>query len=285
MAARPITAPARILAAALAGAAILALLPARATAKGPHDSVRFATFNASLTRSGEGQLVGDLSRPGNRQADAVAEIIQRTRPDVLLVNEFDFDAEGRAAQFFQENYLSRRTATPRRYTMRTATSRRPTLGSPRVTISTTTAAWAGRTTPTGSASTRGYGMAVYSRHPIDERRIRTFQSFRWKEMPDGLLPDDPATPAPADWYSREELEVFRLSSKSHWDLPVEVGNRVVHFLVSHPTPPVFDGPEDRNGRRITMRSASGLTTSLRIGRATSTTTPAGAGASRRRRGS
>jgi Endonuclease/Exonuclease/phosphatase family len=23
----------------------------------------------------------------------------------------------------------------------------------------------------------------------------------------------------------------------------------VHFLVSHPTPPVFDGPEDRNGRR------------------------------------
>jgi hypothetical protein len=24
---------------------------------------------------------------------------------------------------------------------------------------------------------------------------------------------------------------------------------VVHFLVSHPTPPVFDGPEDRNGRR------------------------------------
>ena len=23
----------------------------------------------------------------------------------------------------------------------------------------------------------------------------------------------------------------------------------VHFLVSHPTPPVFDGPEDRNGPR------------------------------------
>jgi 3-phytase len=23
----------------------------------------------------------------------------------------------------------------------------------------------------------------------------------------------------------------------------------VHFLVSHPTPPVFDGPEDRNGTR------------------------------------
>nr|MDQ3093531.1 endonuclease/exonuclease/phosphatase family protein [Actinomycetota bacterium] len=35
----------------------------------------------------------------------------------------------------------------------------------------------------------------------------------------------------------------------HWDVPIRVGARPVHFLVSHPTPPVFDGPEDRNGRR------------------------------------
>ena len=27
------------------------------------------------------------------------------------------------------------------------------------------------------------------------------------------------------------------------------GRAVVHLLASHPTPPVFDGPEDRNGRR------------------------------------
>jgi phenylpropionate dioxygenase-like ring-hydroxylating dioxygenase large terminal subunit len=75
------------------------------------------------------------------------------------------------------------------------------------------------------------------------------QYFRWKDMPDALLPDDPATPAPADWYSSDELNVFRLSSKSHWDLPIRIGKETVHFLVSHPTPPVFDGPEDRNGTR------------------------------------
>ena len=40
-------------------------------------------------------------------------------------------------------------------------------------------------------------------------------------MPGALLPDDPATPAPADWYSPAELAVFRLSSKSHWDLPID----------------------------------------------------------------
>jgi hypothetical protein len=30
---------------------------------------------------------------------------------------------------------------------------------------------------------------------------------------------------------------------------VKIGGRVLHVLASHPTPPAFDGPEDRNGRR------------------------------------
>ncbi len=68
-------------------------------------------------------------------------------------------------------------------------------------------------------------------------------------MPGARLPDDPETAAPADWYSPEELDHLRLSSKSHWDVPIDTGRRTVHFLVSHPTPPTFDGPEDRNGLR------------------------------------
>jgi 3-phytase len=68
-----------------------------------HD-VRVATFNASLNRGAAGQLRADLSTPDNAQARTIAEIIQRTRPDVLLINEFDFDVE--AARLFQDNYLS-----------------------------------------------------------------------------------------------------------------------------------------------------------------------------------
>jgi hypothetical protein len=74
-------------------------------------------------------------------------------------------------------------------------------------------------------------------------------------MPGALLPDDPRTAAPADWYSPAELNVFRLSSKSHWDIPISIRGKTVHFLVSHPTPPVFDDPPafpagvDFNGRR------------------------------------
>jgi hypothetical protein len=89
-------------------------------------------------------------------------------------------------------------------------------------------------------------MVVYSKHPIVS--TRTFQEFLWKDMPDALLPIDPATDQP--WYSDEELDVLRLSSKSHWDVEIDTGgSKPVHFLVSHPTPPVFDGPEDRNGTR------------------------------------
>ena len=98
-------------------------------------------------------------------------------------------------------------------------------------------------------------MVVYSKYPIHVDQVRTFQLFRWEDMPGALLPDDPRTPAPADWYSPAELDIFRLSSKSHWDIPIDVPGRDVHFLVSHPTPPVFDDPPafpagvDFNGRR------------------------------------
>jgi hypothetical protein len=65
------------------------------------ESIRFATFNASLNRNNEGQLITDLSTPNNTQAKTVAEIIQRNNPDVLLVNEFDYVPNGTAARLFQ----------------------------------------------------------------------------------------------------------------------------------------------------------------------------------------
>ena len=94
-----------------------------------------------------------------------------------------------------------------------------------------------------------YGMVVLSKYPIVTDEVRTFQNLLWIWMPDARLPDDPATELPGDWYTAEELDAFRLSSKSHWDVPIDVDGRIVHALVSHPTPPVFDGEEDRNGTR------------------------------------
>ncbi|WP_301548414.1 endonuclease/exonuclease/phosphatase family protein [Micromonospora sp. C95] len=218
--------------------------------RGQPGTPRVATFNASLNRGAAGGLVADLSGRDDAQAGNVAEVIQRVRPDVLLINEFDYDPAGRALALFQDNYLSvprngtRAISYPYRYTAPSNT------GLPSGHDLNNDGTVGGPDDAYGFGLFPGqYGMAVYSSYPIDLARVRTFQTFRWRDMPGALLPDDPATPAPADWYSRQELADVRLSSKSHWDLPIRLPGRTVHLLASHPTPPVFDGPEDRNGRR------------------------------------
>lgn len=233
--------------------ALVAVLAAAGTAAAHADGkdmTRFATFNASLNRNVEGQLVADLSTPANAQAQTIAEIVQRARPEVLLINEFDFDAAGTALRLFQDNYLSigQNGARPIQY--RYSYTAPSNTGIPSGFDINNNGVVGGPDDAFGFGFFPGqFGMAVYSKHPILWSKVRTFQHFLWKDMPGALLPDDPATPAPSDWYSEEELAVFRLSSKSHWDIPVKIGGKVVHFLVSHPTPPVFDGPEDRNGTR------------------------------------
>ena len=92
-----------------------------------------------------------------------------------------------------------------------------------------------------------YAMAVLSRYPIDLDKARTLQTFKYKDMPNAQMPIDPKTGK--NWYSAEEWQAIHLSSKSFWDLPIDVKGKTVHLLASHPTPPVFDGDEDRNGKR------------------------------------
>ncbi|MEM7353149.1 MAG: endonuclease/exonuclease/phosphatase family protein, partial [Acidobacteriota bacterium] len=76
---------------------------------------------------------------------------------------------------------------------------------------------------------------------------RTFQQLLWRDMPGHRIPD--GQDGRPEWYNAEELEILRLSSKSHWDVPIQTDGGVLHVLASHPTPPVFDGDEDHNGRR------------------------------------
>jgi hypothetical protein len=217
-------------------------------AGGGATAVRFATFNASLNRAVAGALAAELATPGSPQPAAVAEIIQNARPEVLLINEFDYDPA--ALDLFRENYLevSQNGADPIVYEH--AYIAPSNTGVPSGFDLNNSGTVGGPDDSFGFGFFPGqFGMAVLSMHPIDTDAVRTFQHFLWADMPGALLPDDPNTPEAADWYSEEELAVFRLSSKSHWDVPIEIGKTIVHFLVSHPTPPVFDGPEDRNGTR------------------------------------
>ena len=234
----------------VATTAVATLSGGIASAERPADPIRFATFNASLNRNNAGDLAAELAAPGSAQPAAVAEIIQRARPEVLLINEFDFDPA--ALTSFRDNYLAvgQNGADPITYEYSFIAPSNTGVYSG---FDLDNSGVAGDFVPNDSFGfgffPGQFGMAVLSMHPIDTDAVRTFQNFLWADMPGALLPDDPDTPGPADWYSPEELEVFRLSSKSHWDVPIEIGRTTVHFLVSHPTPPVFDGPEDRNGTR------------------------------------
>jgi hypothetical protein len=227
--------------------ALLLTASAPAAASVPAADVRFATFNASLNRINAGGLAAELSAPGSAQPDVIAEIIQRVRPDVLLINEFDFDAGNVALDGFQANYLSvpHGTAAPIVYPYRYAAPSNTGIPSGFDLDNSATVGGPGDAFGFGFFPGQ-FGMAVYSMVPIDAANIRTFQNFLWKDMPGALLPENPPG---TSFYSPAELAVFRLSSKSHWDVPLDVGGRTVHFLVSHPTTPVFDGPEDRNGTR------------------------------------
>jgi endonuclease/exonuclease/phosphatase family metal-dependent hydrolase len=223
-------------------------------------SLRFATFNCSLAAQSKGELAERLSSGKDAQAISIAQIIRIVRPDVLLLNEFDFDAEGRAAKLFREHYLQREdlsdaepSTEPIEYPF--CVSLPSNTGMPTgFDMDNDGVAAVDSGTPEYARDAKGYGtfegqygMLLLSRRPIDHARVRTFQRFLWKDMPNAQLPDKPKTREA--WYSDEELAVLPLSSKSHWDVPIVVGEGSIHVLASHPTPPVFDGPEDRNGHR------------------------------------
>ena len=237
----------------------LACLAAAPLAAAPLQ-LRVATYNASLNRASQGQLATDLATGNNAQAKQVAEILQRVRPDVVLINEFDYDPANPslARDRFHNNYLAvaQNGQTPLNYPYRYAAPSNTGVASQ---FDLDNNGFANTTVPPANASTAvkdnygddcfgfgwfpgQYSFAIYSRFPFDLTTIRTFQSFKWKDMPGAVFPPG--------WYSDSELEVFRLSSKNHIDVQIQVKpGQILHLLASHPTPPSFDGAEDRNGRR------------------------------------
>ena len=210
-------------------------------------AIRVATFNIALNRRTEGELLKELNAGTSSRVSKVAAIIQMVRPDVLLINEIDFDG-GKTVESFQKNFLEKAQHNqqaikyPYRYVQAVNTG-----------IDTQIDLNGDKRVGTGNDAygygrfPGQYGMAVLSMHPIDTENSRTFQNFLWKDMPEALLPKDPVTGK--DYYSQKATDIFRLSSKSHWDVPIIVNSKTFHFLVCHPTPPVFDGEEDSNGKR------------------------------------
>ena len=221
----------------------LVLLPDSANAQ-ENQPIRFATFNIAMGLASEDELYRRLHTGEDEALKKVAAIIQKVRPDVLLLNEFDW-YELDSAVLFIKNYLDKpqfghepisyahafNGAVNTGWDSGLDLNSNGVLGEPED-------AW-------GYGKFSGqYGMTVLSRHPL--KLERSFRFFKWSDMPGALVPSKTDG---SGWYPDEIYEKLRLSSKNHWDVVVTIENQPIHFLVSHPTPPVFDGPEDRNGMR------------------------------------
>ena len=219
--------------------------------------LRIASYNVALNRDNGGELAEDMASGDDPQIKLVAEAIQRARPEIVLVNEFDhtYDENGefdrvatvQSIQDFLNNYLAVSQAEgvdPIEYRYFYVAPNNTGVQSGLDFDNN------GETGDPGDAYGFGFfpgqfSQILLSQHQIINGFARTFQLFRWKDMPGAFLPEDPNdTDGNGDlssYYTDEELDVFRLSSKSHWDIPVLVpGVGLVHVLGSHPTPPVFD---------------------------------------------
>ncbi len=226
---------------------VLTALAACSTANAASNDLRIATYNIAMGLQEEGQLGQNLANGQEPRLQQVAEILQRVRPDIVVLNEFDYDPDFDAADLLNEHYLAKgwngqqTIHYPYSYRGPVNTGVDSGLdldgngktGEPQD-------AW-------GYGSFPGqYGMLVLSRFPIREEATRTFQHFPWSALP---AAQRPYSPDGSSYYPNDIWKQLRLSSKSHWDLLIDVNGRDLHFLVHHPTPPVFDGPENRNGKR------------------------------------
>lgn len=207
-------------------------------------SVRFATFNIAMGLQSEEELYRRLISGEDEGLKKVAAIIQEVRPDVLLLNEFDY-FELDATIIFIKNYLEMPQFENRAISYDHSLSGAVNTGSDSGLDLNNNGVTGEPEDAWGFGRFPGqYAMTVLSHYPIQLER--SFRFFKWSDMPDALIPVNPDGSA---WHPEETYKQLRLSSKNHWDVSVTIGEQPVHFLVSHPTPPVFDGPEDRNGKR------------------------------------
>ncbi|MFV0332498.1 MAG: endonuclease/exonuclease/phosphatase family protein [Tropicimonas sp.] len=205
------------------------------------EPVRIATWSPDLTRAGPGLLLRDILRGEDEQIAAVISVIAGANPDILLLTGFDFDAGQVALDALAARLEEAGAPYPHRFSLRPNTGMATGLdmdgngrtGEPR------DAQGYGRFAGEG-------GMALLSRFPIDLPAVQDLSPLLWKDMPGAELPQVGGAPFP----SAEAQAIQRLSTTGHWIVPVRwPGRQALRLMAFYATPPVFDGPEDRNGLR------------------------------------
>ncbi|WP_298295168.1 endonuclease/exonuclease/phosphatase family protein [uncultured Litoreibacter sp.] len=194
------------------------------------------TYNAGLSRKGPGLLVRDLDRFEVPALRETVGTIARIKPDVLALQSIDYDHQLIALSLLQARLKEAG------HEMRYAFARPPNSG-------VSTGLDIDRDGRLDTARDRqGYGlfsgqggMAILSRYPIDQKGAKDLSGMLWRDLPNAELP--------VGYFTEDELSVLRLHSVAAWDVPIRTPGGTVRIFATQTSPPVFDGPEDRNGLR------------------------------------
>lgn len=185
-------------------------------------------------------MLRDLVQDKDPQIAAAVAVISHVAPDILLLTAFDYDATGAAAGALAARLAEAGADYPYRFAL-----------SPNAGLATgLDMNGDGRTG--GPDDAQGYGrffgaggMLILSRWPIDTTGVRDFSGLLWRDLPGAVLPQSKGAPFP----SAAAQQIQRLASVGFWAVPVKAPGGPLTLLTLDATPPVFDGPEDRNGLR------------------------------------
>ncbi|PZX17107.1 endonuclease/exonuclease/phosphatase family protein [Palleronia aestuarii] len=167
-------------------------------------------------------------------------MIAAVAPDILVLQGIDYDAGGATLSVLADRIAEDGPDYPHRFALRPNTGMATgldmngdgDLGDPR--------------------DAQGYGrfagadgLAILSRFEILAEDAVDLSGLLWRDLPGAIPPMIEGRAFP----SEEAAAIQRLSSTAHWIVPVEIDGTPLTLLTWRATPPVFDGPEDLNGRR------------------------------------
>ena len=164
----------------------------------------------------------------------MAAIVAGIAPDVIVLQGIDYDLDNRALSALQSRIADAGHDLPYVF------AARPNTGVQTPFDLNRDGRFGGPTDAQSYGLFAGQGgLAVLARYPVT--LAMDHSELLWADAP-GAAP-------PEGYYTEDELQVLRLSTVAHWELDVALPSGPLRLMTWAGSTPVFDGPEDRNGKR------------------------------------
>lgn len=204
-------------------------------------TLRIATFNAELIRKGPGLLLRDILKGEDLQIAAFKSAMVEVRPDIIALQGLDYDLRKTTLKALTDDLA--KDGLSYSYMFTTA----PNAGQDSGLDLNGNGQLGDADDAHGYGRFNGMGgMAVLSRFPIQNHAIEDYSELLWRDLPNHIYPMKSGAP----FGGADVFAVHRLSSRGHWVVPISTPDfGTLRLMTFHATPPLYDGTEDRNGRR------------------------------------